>query len=284
MFVTSNIFSQSISCLLVLFMVSFAIQKLVHWLGGHLFIFAFISTVWETDPRKHWHALCQRMFCLCSLLGLLWYHVLHFSLFKLFCVNSGDLDSVWSTSWSCRLVWLFNTPVPLGCPHAASPSPLLGCVGWSLSFSPCPLRMSTRVSCAGECSKVARTIWATWFCLPQVGGCTLPWASEAPYLSQLISQPVKGAPRVRELFFFHSSHPGAKVLSQLIPFFFFFFFASFILPGYLVDFLAFLIVWDLSPALSRYSMRTVTHIHVFLMYLWEEMSAVSYSTILISSC
>ena len=181
-------------------MVSFAIQKLVHWLGGHLFIFAFISTVWETDPRKHWHALCQRMFCLCSLLGLLWYHVLHFSLFKLFCVNSGDLDSVWSTSWSCRLVWLFNTPVPLGCPHAASPSPLLGCVGWSLSFSPCPLRMSTRVSCAGECSKVARTIWATWFCLPQVGGCTLPWASEAPYLSQLISQPVKGAPRFTKHF------------------------------------------------------------------------------------
>jgi len=161
------------------------------------------------------------MFCLCSLLGLLWYHVLHFSLFKLFWVNSGDLDSVWSTSWSCRLVRLFNTPVPLGCLRAASPSPLLGCVGWSLSFSPCPLHMSTHVSCAGECSKVARTICATWFCLPQVGGCTLPWASKAASRSQLISQPVKGAPRVRELFFFHSSHPGAQVLSQLIPFFFF---------------------------------------------------------------
>ena len=52
LFVTSNIFSQSISCLLVLFMVSFAIQKLVHWLGGHLFIFAFISTVLGDWSKK----------------------------------------------------------------------------------------------------------------------------------------------------------------------------------------------------------------------------------------
>lgn len=65
---------------------------------------------------------------------------------------------------------------------------------------------------------------------------------------------------------------------------FFFFFSSFILPGYLVVFLAFLVVWDLSPALSRYSMRTVAHMYVFLMYLWEEMSSVCCSTILISSC
>ena len=52
LFVTSNIFSQSISCLLVLFMVSFAIQNLVHWLGGYLFIFACISTVLGDWPKK----------------------------------------------------------------------------------------------------------------------------------------------------------------------------------------------------------------------------------------
>ena len=39
----ANIFFQSIGCLFVLFMVSFAVQKLVILTGPHLYIFAFIS-------------------------------------------------------------------------------------------------------------------------------------------------------------------------------------------------------------------------------------------------
>ena len=39
----ANIFSQSIGCLFVLFMVSFAVQKLLCLFRPHLFIFAFIS-------------------------------------------------------------------------------------------------------------------------------------------------------------------------------------------------------------------------------------------------
>ena len=35
-----------------------------------------IELNWETGPRKHCYDFCQRMFCLCSLLGVLWYHVL----------------------------------------------------------------------------------------------------------------------------------------------------------------------------------------------------------------
>ena len=76
----ANIFSQSVGCLFILFMVSFAVQKLVSLLRSHLFVFAFISIVWETDLRKHWYDLSQRMFCLCSLLGVLWCHVLYLSL------------------------------------------------------------------------------------------------------------------------------------------------------------------------------------------------------------
>ena len=33
----------------------------------------------ETDLRKNWYDLCQRMFCLCSLLGVLWCYVLYLS-------------------------------------------------------------------------------------------------------------------------------------------------------------------------------------------------------------
>ena len=35
---------------------------------------------WETDLRKHCYSLCQRMFCLCSVLGILWHHVIFKSL------------------------------------------------------------------------------------------------------------------------------------------------------------------------------------------------------------
>ena len=38
-----NIFSHSEGCLFILFMVSFAVQKLISMIRSHLFIFAFIS-------------------------------------------------------------------------------------------------------------------------------------------------------------------------------------------------------------------------------------------------
>ena len=39
----ANMFSQSVGCLFVLFMVSFAVQKLVSLIRSHLLIFVFIS-------------------------------------------------------------------------------------------------------------------------------------------------------------------------------------------------------------------------------------------------
>ena len=39
----ANIFSNSVSCLIVLFVVSFAVQKLLILIKTHWFIFAFIS-------------------------------------------------------------------------------------------------------------------------------------------------------------------------------------------------------------------------------------------------
>ena len=48
-----TIFSHSVSCLFVFFLVSFAVQKLVSLIRSHWFIFLFISVDWETDLRKH---------------------------------------------------------------------------------------------------------------------------------------------------------------------------------------------------------------------------------------
>ena len=53
-------------------MISFAVQKLLSLIRLHLFIFAFISIPLGDCPRKYCYNLCQRMFCLCSLLGILW--------------------------------------------------------------------------------------------------------------------------------------------------------------------------------------------------------------------
>ena len=48
----ANIFSQSVGHLLVLFMVSFAVQKLLSLLGSHLFIFVFISIMLGDRSKK----------------------------------------------------------------------------------------------------------------------------------------------------------------------------------------------------------------------------------------
>ena len=67
----ANIFSQSIGCLFVLFMVSFAVQKLISLIRSHLFILAFISIALGAGLKKHQCDLCQRKFCRCTLIGVL---------------------------------------------------------------------------------------------------------------------------------------------------------------------------------------------------------------------
>ena len=57
----ANIFSYSVGCLFVLFMVFFAVQKPVSLIRSHLFLFLFVS-FWDANLRKHWYDLCERMF------------------------------------------------------------------------------------------------------------------------------------------------------------------------------------------------------------------------------
>ena len=48
----ANIFSHSEGCLFVLFMVSFAVQKLLSLINSHLFIFVFISVTLGGGLKK----------------------------------------------------------------------------------------------------------------------------------------------------------------------------------------------------------------------------------------
>ena len=106
-----------------------------------------------------------------------------------------------------------------------------------------------------------------------------PWVSDAPSLSHQTSQVVKEISRIREPFFFHSSLPRGRgpIPVPLFP-------CPFLLLHYLGILLADLVECDLTPAFSRFSVRCVLHVDVFLMYLWEEVSSrCLYSVIFISS-
>ena len=48
----ANIFSQSVGCLFILFMVSFAVQKLLSLIRSHLFIFVFISIIMGDRSKR----------------------------------------------------------------------------------------------------------------------------------------------------------------------------------------------------------------------------------------
>ena len=69
----------------ILLMVFFAVQKILSLIVCHLFNFAFVLPK-ETDPKKYCYDLRQRLFCLCSLLEVLWFQVLHLGLFFFFLV------------------------------------------------------------------------------------------------------------------------------------------------------------------------------------------------------
>ena len=73
-------FLHSIGCLFVLLMASFAVQKLLSLIKSHWFTFAFISFALVDWSEEILLRLCQRMFCTCSLLGILWCHLLYLGL------------------------------------------------------------------------------------------------------------------------------------------------------------------------------------------------------------
>ena len=75
----ANISFQSIDYLFILFMVSFAVQKLITLCPICFFLLLFLSPQ-ETDLIKYRYDLCQRILCLCSLIRVLWCHVLYLSL------------------------------------------------------------------------------------------------------------------------------------------------------------------------------------------------------------
>ena len=64
----ANIFSHSVSCLFILFRVSFAVQNLLSLIRSHLFLFLLLFLL-EVDLRGYCYDLCQRVFGLFSSKG-----------------------------------------------------------------------------------------------------------------------------------------------------------------------------------------------------------------------
>ena len=81
----ANIFSHSVACLFFVLFCGFiylycsflcCAKAFDFWLDPIcLFLFLFLLS-WDTNLRKLWYGLCQRMVCLCCLIGVLWCLVL----------------------------------------------------------------------------------------------------------------------------------------------------------------------------------------------------------------
>ena len=67
------IFSHSEVCLFTLFIVSFAVQKLLSLIRSHLFYLFLFALLWEVGHKGSCCDLCRRVVCLCFLLRVLWY-------------------------------------------------------------------------------------------------------------------------------------------------------------------------------------------------------------------
>ena len=67
----ANVFSHSVGCLFTLFMVSFAMQKLINLMGSHLFVFAFISSTLGGGSRENIPAIYVKECSACFSLGVL---------------------------------------------------------------------------------------------------------------------------------------------------------------------------------------------------------------------
>ena len=137
---------------------------------------------------------------------------------------------------------------------------------------------------AGVCRAVtwAICVGLTLSCLPHTVCCILLQAPEAPFLFQTVSPPVRGLLWVQEPLLSFSFPP--RVAGPILTFLFLFFsLLSLILPSCIGVCLVLLGVQGPLLVFSRFSVRIVPFVDVFLMYLWEEVNSTSsYSTILTS--
>ena len=74
------VFSHSEGCLFTLLIVSFVVQKVLILIRSHCLFLLLFPIFWVVGHRGSCCDLCQRVFCLCSPLGVLKFLVLHLDL------------------------------------------------------------------------------------------------------------------------------------------------------------------------------------------------------------
>ena len=122
-------FSRSICCRLGLSSVSFTIQKVLFWCSPNSLFLLLFPLPWETYEEKDCYIQCQRNYCVCSLLGLLWFQVSHLMSFKVlnpfwiyFYIWCKKVVQFCSFACSCPVF-----PAPFAEKTIFSPSHILSC-------------------------------------------------------------------------------------------------------------------------------------------------------------
>lgn len=136
-------------------------------------------------------------------------------------LTTGLQQQTWALSCIPPVVVHFTLPSLWAVFSQPKPVPSPGLLDEAQISALSPKHISRHMSEAGY-RKVAMTICASLslFCLPQVSCYIVIRASEAPYMSCLISQRMKGVPRMREPFLLHSSFPGVQVPARFLFFFY----------------------------------------------------------------
>ena len=108
----ATIFSHFESCLLILFMVSLAVQKLSSFIMSHLFIFVFIFITFRGGSKRSCSDLCHSVFPMFSsrnflVVDLTFRPLIHFKFMCVYCVREcsnfillhGAVQSPSTTYW-----------------------------------------------------------------------------------------------------------------------------------------------------------------------------------------
>ena len=174
---------------------------------------------------------------------------------------------MWTSALSCIHSQFWPNSFRLS-PHSQLQSYGLASEAWVLAPSPCMHRQICITGWGVQWGGPDHLCFWSLFCLPQGIFSTCRKVS-----SPLSSEPLKlpfcpgwspswwmGVPRMRDSFPFTTPSQGHFKYFPLV---------FSILLKYMVIILATVVVWDPLSPFNRYSMRTVSHVNVFVMYLWE---------------
>ena len=128
MYILANMFSHTMGSLFILTMGSLAVKKLFNLIQSHLIIFPLFSVPKEIYQQEYCSVRYLKFYCLCFLLGFLWFHDSYLSLLSilssLFVEHYLTIET-WVYFWAFNFVPLIYVSVFMPVPECFDYSGLI---------------------------------------------------------------------------------------------------------------------------------------------------------------